>query len=131
MPTLVEQLKKAEENEQKQNELRNAILQFVEQPNVYDILKKAASKGINTSINNGYAYLKSNGHGSEIEPLGYLFAMDSPDRSKSLLLARIDLLTDSTSVYIEQYDSEQIPKKTRSSDIKNDHRARRRIERKP
>jgi len=36
--------------------------------------------------------------------------MDSPDRSKSLLLAHIDLLTDNTSVYIEQYDSNQIPK---------------------
>lgn len=54
--------------------------------------------------------MKSKGHDSEIEPLGYLFAMDSPDGSKSLLLAHIDLLTDSTSVYIEQYDSNQIPK---------------------
>jgi hypothetical protein len=54
--------------------------------------------------------LKSKGQGSEIKPLGYLFVMDSPDRSKSLLLAHIDLLTDNTSVYIEQYDSNQIPK---------------------
>ena len=110
MPTLVEELKRAEENEQKQNQLRNAILQFVEQPNIHNLLKKAASKEINTSLNNGYNYLKSKGQGSEIKPLGYLFVMDSPDRSKSLLLAHIDLLTDSTSVYIEQYDSNQIPK---------------------
>lgn len=110
MPTLVEELKRAEENEQKQNQLRNAILQFVEQPNIHNLLKKAASKEINASLNNGYNYLKSKGQGSEIKPLGYLFVMDSPDRSKSLLLAHIDLLTDSTSVYIEQYDSNQIPK---------------------
>ena len=110
MPTLVEELKRAEENEQKQNQLKNAILQFVEQPNIHNLLKKAASKEINASINNGYNYLKSKGHDSEIEPLGYLFAMDSPDRSKSLLLAHIDLLTDSASVYIKQYDSDQIPK---------------------
>lgn len=110
MPTLVEELKRAEENEQKQNQLRHAILQFVEQSNIHNLLKKAASKEINASINNGYNYLKSKGHDREIEPLGYLFAMDSPDRSKSLLLAHIDLLTDSTSVYIEQYDSNQIPK---------------------
>lgn len=110
MPTLVEELKRAEKNEQKQNQLRHAILQFVEQPNIHNLLKKAASKEINASINNGYNYLKSKGHDSEIEPLGYLFAMDSPDRSTSLLLAHIDLLTDSTSVYIEQYDSNQIPK---------------------
>lgn len=110
MPTLVEELKRAEENEQKQNHLRHAILQFVEQPNIHNLLKKAASKEINASINNGYNYLKSKGHDSEIEPLGYLFAMDFPDRSKSLLLAHIDLLTDSTRVYIEQYDSNQIPK---------------------
>lgn len=110
MPTLVEELKRAEENEQKQNQLKHAILQFVERPNIHNLLKKAASKEINASINNGYNYLKSKGHDREIEPLGYLFAMDSPDRSKSLLLAHIDLLTDSTSVYIEQYDSNQIPK---------------------
>jgi hypothetical protein len=110
MPTLVEELKRAEENEQKQNQLRNAILQFVEQPNIHNLLKKAASKEINASLNNGYNYLKSKGQGSEIKPLGYLFVMDSPDRSKSLLLAHIDLLTDNTSVYIEQYDSNQIPK---------------------
>lgn len=110
MPTLVEELKRAEENEQKQNQLKNAILQFVEQPNIHNLLKKAASKEINASLNNGYNYLKSKGQGSEIKPLGYLFVMDSPDRSKSLLLAHIDLLTDNTSVYIEQYDSNQIPK---------------------
>lgn len=110
MPTLAEELKRAEENEQKQNQLRHAILQFVEQPNIHNLLKKAASKEINASINNGYNYLKSKGHDSEIEPLGYLFAMDSPDRSKSLLLAHIDLLTNSTSVYIEHYDSNQLTK---------------------
>lgn len=38
MPTLVEELKRAEENEQKQNQLRHAILQFVEQPNIQFVL---------------------------------------------------------------------------------------------
>ena len=110
MPTLVEELKKVEENEQKQNQLRKAILQFVEQPNIYNMLKKAASKEINASINNGYNYLKSKGHDSEVEPLGYLFVMDAPNRSKSLLLAHIDLLTNGPSVHIESYNSEQLPK---------------------
>lgn len=37
MPTLVEELKKAEENQQKQEELEKAIKEYIIRPNVYDI----------------------------------------------------------------------------------------------
>lgn len=44
MSTLVEELKRAEENEQKQNQLRKSIMNFCTKQNVYDTLKKRRIK---------------------------------------------------------------------------------------
>lgn len=110
MPTLIEELKKAEENQQKQEELKQAIIKFVEQPNIHNTLKKGASKGINASINKGYTWLMAKDYATELERLGYLFLMDTPDKSKSLLTAHIDLLNDGASVYIEHYDNNKLTK---------------------
>ena len=109
MPTLVEELKKVEENQQKQEELKQAIIKFIEQPNIHNTLKKGASKGINASLNR-YTRLMAKDYATELERLGYLFSMDTPDKSKSLLIAHIDLLNNGASVYIEYYNNKQITK---------------------
>lgn len=110
MPTLVEELKRAEENEQKQNQLRHAILQFVEQPNIHNLLKKAASKEVNAQLNNGYIQLNAKDYAPKLKPLGYLFSIDAPDRSKPLLLAHIEMIDTGVCVYIEHYDNNQLTK---------------------
>ena len=90
MPTLVEELKRAEENEQKQNQLRHAILQFVEQPNIHNLLKKAASKEVNAQLNNGYIQLNAKDYAPKLKPLGYLFSIDAPDRSIKTAVIFVD-----------------------------------------
>ena len=110
MPTLVEELKRAEENQQKQNELRKCIINFVTRPDVCDTLKKAASKGVNAQLNNGYIQLKAKDYVPQLKPLGYLFLIDAPNRAKPLLLAHIELIDTGVCVYIEQYDSGQLTK---------------------
>lgn len=58
MPTLVEELKKVEENKQQTKELEKAIKDLVMQPNVYDTLRKAASNRITAKTNGGFTRLK-------------------------------------------------------------------------
>lgn len=59
MPTLVEELKKVEENKQQTKELEKAIKDLVMQPNVYDTLRKAASNGITAKMNGGFTHLEA------------------------------------------------------------------------
>lgn len=110
MPTLVEELKKVEENQQKKNELRKCIMNFCTRQNVYDTLKKGASKGINVQFNNGYIRLETKNYAPKLKALGYLFSIDARDRAKALLLVHIELIDTGVCVYIEQYDSEQLTK---------------------
>lgn len=110
MPTLVEELKKVEENQQKQNELRKCIINFVTRQDVCDTLKKAASKEVNAQLNNGYIQLNAKDYAPKLKPLGYLFSIDAPDRSKPLLLAHIEMIDTGVCVYIEHYDSNQLTK---------------------
>ena len=110
MPTLVEELKKVENHQQKTKELEKAILLFVEQPNIYNTLKKAASNEITVKLNNDHTCLEAKGHGSEVEPLGYRFAMYSPHQTLPLLITHISFLDSGVSVRIEYYSSEQLPK---------------------
>ena len=110
MPTLVEELKKVEENQQKQNELRKYIINFVTRQDVCDTLKKAASKEVNAQLNNGYIQLNAKDYTPKLKPLGYLFSIDAPDRSKPLLLAHIEMIDTGVCVYIEHYDSNQLTK---------------------
>lgn len=110
MPTLVEELKRTEENQQKQNELRKRIINFVTRQDVCDTLKKAASKEVNAQLNNGYIQLNAKDYAPKLKPLGYLFSIDAPDRSKPLLLAHIEMIDTGVCVYIEHYDNNQLTK---------------------
>lgn len=110
MPTLVEELKRVEENEQKQNELRKSIINFVSRQDVCDTLKKAASKEVNAQLNNGYIRLNAKDYAPKLKPLGYLFSIDAPHRSKPLLRAHIEFIDTGVCVFIEHYDNNQLTK---------------------
>lgn len=110
MSTLVEELKRAEENEQKQNQLRKSIMNFCTKQNVYDTLKKGASKRINVQFNNDYIRLETKNYAPKLKALGYLFSIDARDRSKPLLLVHIELIDTGVCVYIEQYDADRLTK---------------------
>lgn len=69
MSTLVEELKRAEENEQKQNQLRKSIMNFCTKQNVYDTLKKGASKRINVQFNNDYIRLETKNYAPQIKSI--------------------------------------------------------------
>lgn len=103
MPTLVEELKKAEENQQKQEELEKAIKEYVTQPNVYDTLHKAASNGITAKMNNGFTRLEPKDFSPDTELLGYQFYIEHPDYLKPFLKVHIDLLNNNATVYTERY----------------------------
>lgn len=110
MPTLVEELKKVEEDKRQTKELEKAIKEFVMQPNVYDTLRKAAMNGITTKVNGGFTRLEVKNYDPRWNRLGYTFYMEQPGQIKPMLTAHIDLLTDGTSLYIEHYDSNQLTK---------------------
>lgn len=110
MPTLVEELKKVEEDKQQTKELEKAIKELVMQPNVYDTLKKAAMNGITAKVNGGFTRLEAKNYDSRWNRLGYTFCMEQPEQIKPMLTAHIDLLTDGASLYIEHYDSNQLTK---------------------
>lgn len=59
MTTLIEELKNVEKNKQKTKELEQAIKEFITRPNVYDILRKAASKGITAKMNGDFTRLEA------------------------------------------------------------------------
>lgn len=107
MPTLVEELKKAEENQQKQNELEKAIKEFVIQPSVYDTLRKAAVNGITAKVNGGFTRLEAKNYDPRSHRLGYTFCMEQPEQVKPMLIVHIDLITDGVALYIEHYDNNQ------------------------
>lgn len=110
MPTLIEKLKKVEKNQQNANELKQAIIKFVKQPNIYNTLKQGALNGISAEINNGFTTLEAKKNDTDWERLGYLFSMETPHQIKPVLVAHIDLLNNGANVYIEHYESEQITK---------------------
>lgn len=110
MPTLVEELKKVEEDKQQTKELEKAIKELVMQPNVYDTLRKAAMNGITAKVNGGFTCLEAKNYDSHWNRLGYTFCMEQPEQIKPMLTAHIDLLTDGASLYIEHYDSNQLTK---------------------
>lgn len=110
MPTLVEELKKVEEDRRKTKELEKVIKEFVIQPNVYDTLRKAALNGITAKMNNGFTRLEIKNYDPRLHRLGYTFCMEQPEQIKPMLTAHIDLLTDGASLYIEHYDSNQLTK---------------------
>lgn len=110
MPTLVEELKKVEEDKRQTKELEKAIKEFVMQPNVYDTLRKATMNGITAKVNGGFTRLEVKNYDPRWNRLGYTFYMEQPGQIKPMLTAHIDLLTDGTSLYIEHYDSNQLTK---------------------
>lgn len=110
MPTLVEELKKVEEDKWQTKELEKAIKELVMQPNVYDTLRKAAMNGITAKVNGGFTRLEIKNYDPRWNRLGYTFYMEQPGQIKPMLTAHIDLLTDGTSLYIEHYDSNQLTK---------------------
>ena len=110
MPTLVEELKKVEEDKRQTKELEKAIKEFVMQPNIYDTLRKAAMNGITAKVNGGFTRLEVKNYDPRWNRLGYTFYMEQPGQIKPMLTAHIDLLTDGTSLYIEHYDSNQLTK---------------------
>lgn len=119
MPTLVEELKRAEENQQKQEELRKCIINFVTRHDVCDTLKKAVSKEVNAQLNNGYIQLNAKDYVPELKSSGYLFSIDAPDRSKPLLLAHIEMIDTGVCVYIEHYDNNQLTKEQALQALEN------------
>ena len=110
MPTLVEELKRVENNQQKTKELEKAIKEFVIQPNTIDILKKTALNGLSATVNGGFTRLEAKNYEPRWNRLGYTFRMEQPEQVKPMLTAHIDLLTDGASLYIEYYDSNQLTK---------------------
>lgn len=110
MPTLVEELKKVEEDKRQTKELEKVIKEFIMQPNVYDTLRKAAMSGITAKVNGGFTRLEVKNYDPRWNRLGYTFYMEQPGQIKPMLTAHIDLLTDGTSLYIEHYDSNQLTK---------------------
>lgn len=110
MPTLVEELKKVEEDKRQTKELEKAIKEFITQPNVYDTLRKAAMNEITAKVNGGFTRLEAKNYDPRWNRLGYTFYMEQPDQIKPMLTAHIDLLTDGASLYIEHYDSNQLTK---------------------
>lgn len=110
MPTLVEELKKVEEDKRQTKELEKAIKEFVMQPNVYDTLRKAAMNGITAKVNGGFTRLEVKNYDPRWNRLDYTFYMKQPGQIKPMLTAHIDLPTDGTSLYIEHYDSNQLTK---------------------
>ena len=104
MPTLVEELKRVENNQQKTEELKRAINEFVIQPNTIDILKKAALNGLSATVNGGFTRLEAKNYEPRWNRMG------QPEQVKPMLTAHIDLLTDGASLYIEYYDSNQLTK---------------------
>ena len=110
IPTLVEELKKVEDDKRQTKELEKAIKEFVMQPNVYDTLRKAAMNGITAKVNGGFTRLEVKNYDPRWNRLGYTFYMEQPGQIKPMLTAHIDLLTDGTSLYIEHYDSNQLTK---------------------
>lgn len=110
MTTLIEELKNVEKNKQKTKELEKAIEEFIMRPNVYDILRKAASKGITAKMNGDFTRLEAKNYDPRLNRLGYTFCMEQPEQVKPMLTAHIDLLTDGASLYIEHYDSNQLTK---------------------
>ena len=110
MPTLVEELKKVEEDKRQTKELEKAIKEFIAQPNVYDTLRKAAMNEITAKVNGGFIRLEAKNYDPRWNRLGYTFYMEQPDQIKPMLTAHIDLLTDGASLYIEHYDSNQLTK---------------------
>ena len=111
MPTLVEELKRAEEDRTKTKELEKAIKEFIIQPKVYDTLKKGAQNGITAEMNGGFTRLKAKNYDPRWERLGYIFFVEHPEQVKPMLTAHIDLLTDGVALYIEHYDSNQLTNK--------------------
>lgn len=110
MLTLVEELKKTEKNQQKQEELEKAIKEFITQPNINDTLRKGASNGITAKMNGGFTRLEVKNYDPRLHRSGYTFCMEQPEQVKPMLTAHIDLLTDGASLYIERYDSNQLTK---------------------
>lgn len=110
MPTLVEGLKKVEENKRQIKELEKAIKELVMKPNVYDTLRKGALNGITTKVNGGFTRLEVKNYDPRLHRLGYTFYMEQPEQIKPMLTIHIDLLTDGVDPYIEHYDSNQLTK---------------------
>ena len=110
MPTLVGELKKVEENKRQTKELKKTIKEFITQPNIDDILRKAASNKITAKMNGGFTRLEAKNYDPHLHRLGYTFCMKQPEQVKPMLIAHIDLLTDGVDLYIEHYDSNQLTK---------------------
>lgn len=110
MPTLVEELKNAEDNQRKTKELEKAIKEYVTQPNVDDTLRKGASNGITVKTNGGFTRLEAKNYDPRLHQLGYTFCMEQPEQVKPMLTAHIELLTEGVDLYIEHYDSNQLTK---------------------
>lgn len=120
MPTLVEELKKAEENQQKQEELEKAIKEYIIRPNVYGILHTAASNGLSAMINEGFTKLEPSiySHKGTICE-GYIFTINNPSFVKSLLTAHIVILPkNNISIDITDYDTIRITQKRALHELK-------------
>lgn len=110
MPTLVEELKKAEDDQQKTKELENAIKELIMQPRIYDTIHKAALNGITAKMNNGFTYLEPKDFTPDSELLGYKFYIGHPEYLKPFLEVHIDLLNNNAHVYTKRYITNEITK---------------------
>lgn len=111
MPTLVEELNKAEDNRRKTKELEKAIKEYITQPNVYSTLHKAALKKITATMNNGFTRLESKDFAPNSEQLGYKFYIQHPEYLKPFLTVHIDLLDNNAHVYAERYITSELTTK--------------------
>lgn len=119
MPTLVEELKRVENNQQKTKELEKAIKEFVIQPNTIDILKKAALNGLSAIINEGSTKLEPAFNQSGTICSGYLFTIDNPSFVKPLLTAHIIILPENNiSIDIVDHDTIRITQKRALHELK-------------
>lgn len=110
MSTLVEELKKAEDDRQKTKELENTIKELVMQPDVYNTLHKAALNGITAKMNNGFTRLEPKDFSPDTERLGYQFYIEHPEYIKPFLKVHIDLLNNNANVYTERYITNELTK---------------------
>lgn len=120
MPTLIEELKKVEEDKRQTKELEKAIKKFVMRQNVYDILHTATSNGLSAIINEGFTKLEPSiySHKGTICE-GYIFTINNPSFVKSLLTAHIVILPENNiSIDITDYDTIRITQKRALHELK-------------
>lgn len=119
MPTLVEELKKVEENKRQTKELKKTIKEFITQPNIDDTLRKAALNGLSAIINEGSTKLEPAFNQSGTICSGYLFTIDNPSFVKPLLTAHIIILPENNiSIDIVDYDTIRITQKRTLHELK-------------